>query len=148
MHITQRLLACRIRKVIAFHFAQISVLLQNANPLRSLTIDQVNAAIRAYEQEKARLEAESNKPGVRGLTARHTLAQLAASPLAERLNMALIKAEATVRQATKKFSVSGGGGVSGELPKPVKPTNGLVWWMNRDLQAKKKLYGRRASKFN
>jgi hypothetical protein len=110
-------------------------------------LEDVNAAIRAYEREKARLLAESEQPGVRGLTAKHTLAQLAASPLAERLNTALIKAEAAVRAAVRKF---GNGMTGGEASgsSSGRPTQGTMFWMTADLEVKKSLYGRRASKFN
>jgi len=106
-------------------------------------LEEVNAAIRAYEKEKQRLEEESKLPGVKGLTARHTLAQLSASPLAEKLNRALITAEAAVRLATKNFNamLAKGGDQAG------KPTGGSVFWMNKELEQKEKLYGRRASKF-
>ena len=110
-----------------------------------LALEEVNESIRAYEREKARLEAESKQAGVRGLTAKHTLAQLAASPLAERLNTALIKAEAAVRKATKMF---GNGMVPGEATETSgKPSQGTMFWMSADLEVKKNLYGRRASRF-
>jgi hypothetical protein len=111
-----------------------------------LALDEVNEAIRAYGQEKARLMAEAEKPGVRGLTAKHTLAQLSASPLAEKLNAALIKAEAAVRKAVKKF---GNGYEAGEAAQSSgKPTQGTMFWMTADMEQKKTLYGRRASRFN
>merc|ERR1712232_551166 len=71
-----------------------------------LALEEVNKRIRAFEAEKARLEAEAQKPGVKGLKAKNELAQLDSSPLWEQLNAALITAEAAVRIATKKF---GGG---------------------------------------
>merc|ERR1712232_1440085 len=74
-----------------------------------LALEEVNKRIRAYEAEKARLEAESKLP-VKGLKAKNELAQLDSSPLWEQLNAALITAEAAVRIATKKF---GGGNYSG-----------------------------------
>jgi hypothetical protein len=107
-------------------------------------LDDVNEAIRAYEREKARLMAESQQAGVRGLTAKHTLAQLAASPLAENLNTLLIKAEAAVRKAVKLF---GNGYVAGSEATSSKPTQGTMFWMSADLEVKKNLYGRRASRF-
>lgn len=105
-------------------------------------LDDVTKAIRAYEQEKARLEEESAKPGVRGLTARHSLAQLAASPLAEKLNKALITAEAAVRMVTRRIQKEMESGEGGSKQ------SGSAFWMNRELEEKQKLYGRRASKFN
>ena len=107
-------------------------------------LEEVNEAIRAYEREKARLMAECKQPGVRGLAAQHTLAQLAASPLAEKLNKALISAEAAVRIATRKFGPGGTEVVESEDSKPVQ---GSLWWLNRDMEDKKKLYGRRASQY-
>jgi len=107
-----------------------------------LALEEVNAAIRAYEKEKNRLQEESKLPGVRGLTAKHTFAQLAASPLAEKLNTSLIKAEAAVRRATRLF-----GDASSLTPAEIsalRPTQGTVFWMNADLDVKKKLYGRKA----
>jgi len=105
-------------------------------------LEEVNKAIQAYEAEKHRLETEADKPGVKGLGAKHQLAILGASPLAEQLNKSLITAEAAVRIATRKFG-------DGRAPAPAteteyrKPTEGSMWWMNRDLEQKKKLYGRR-----
>merc|ERR1712232_944333 len=98
-----------------------------------LALEEVNKRIRAYEAEKARLEAEAQKPGVKGLKAKNELAQLDSSPLWEQLNAALI--------TTKKFgggNYSGGSGGDGVA----RPTDGAIWWMNRDLEEKKKRYGR------
>jgi len=109
-----------------------------------LALAEVNEAIQAYEAEKHRLTELSEKPGVKGLGAKHQLAILGASPLAETLNMKLIKAEAAVRMATRKFGsgkvvVSSQGGSDEHR----KPTEGSMWWLNRDLEEKKKLYGKR-----
>jgi hypothetical protein len=101
----------------------------------------VNKRIREYEAEKARLTELSQGTGVKALTAKNQLAQLDASPLAEELNRALITAEAAVRLATKKFG--GGSGSSGEAGSGC-PTDGALWWMNRDLDEKKKKYGPKA----
>jgi len=99
-------------------------------------LDDVAAAIRAYETEKARLEEGSKLPGVKGLAAKNLLAQLLSSPLAERLQTSLIKAEAAVRLATKKAmeeaKVANGG-----------KSAGSVWWMNRELAERQKMYGRK-----
>ncbi|KAH9260457.1 hypothetical protein BASA82_000134 [Batrachochytrium salamandrivorans] len=108
-----------------------------------LLLEDVNAAIRAYEKEKLRLEEESKYPGVRGLTAKHTFAQLAASPLAEKLGTALIKAEAAVRKANRLFG-NGAPISSGEGGGSKFSQSGAVYWMNADLEVKKTLYGRRA----
>jgi len=109
-----------------------------------LALEEVNRRIRAYEAEKARLEAESLLPGVKGLTAKNLLAQLDSSPLKEELNAALITAEAAVRMATRKFGgggsySGGGGGAAGGMA----PTEGSIWWMNRDLEEKQKRYGKK-----
>jgi hypothetical protein len=107
----------------------------------------VQLQIRAYEAEKSRLvEAISQESGVRQLSAKNTLAQLDSSPLAEKLNAALIKAEAKVRIATKKF----GKPQSTEAVRMSPPhrtcaeelsmggNSGAIWWMNRDLAEKQK----------
>jgi hypothetical protein len=98
----------------------------------------VNKRIKAYEAEKARLEAQAQEPGVKGLRAKNQLAQLDSSPLKEELNKALISAEAAVRMATKKFgsgtyTFTSGGGVSS--------SDGALFWMNKDLEEKQKRYG-------
>mmetsp|Transcript_125629 Transcript_125629/g.177292 ORF Transcript_125629/g.177292 Transcript_125629/m.177292 type:complete len:279 (-) Transcript_125629:91-927(-) len=107
-----------------------------------LALEEVNKRIRAYEAEKARLEEASKLPGVKGLKAKNELAQLDSSPLWEELNAALITAEAAVRIATRKF---GGGNYSAPADGSAAraaPTEGSIWWMNRDLEEKKKRYGR------
>jgi hypothetical protein len=104
-----------------------------------LALEEVNKRIRAYEAEKARLEAESQCPGVKGLRAKNMLAQIDSSPLKEELNKALITAEAAVRIATKKFggaAYGGAGGVPG-----AGPADGAIWWMNKDLEEKQRRYG-------
>jgi hypothetical protein len=107
-----------------------------------LALEEVNKRIRAFEEEKARLEAESELPGVKGLGAKNMLAQLDNNPLKEELNAALIRAEAAVRKASKMF----GGGAPVNL-KPgesrAAPTEGAIWWMNRELEEKKKRYGKK-----
>jgi len=108
-----------------------------------LALEEVNRRIREYEAEKARLEAESQLPGVKGLRAKNLLAQIDSSPLWEELNKALITAEAAVRIATRKFG-GGGTGVSGEGGSNAA-SDGAIWWMNRDLTEKKKKYGPRAA---
>jgi hypothetical protein len=109
-----------------------------------LALEEVNRRIRAYEAEKSRLEEESKQPGVRGLKATNELAQLDSSPLWEELNKALITAEAAVRIATRKFQGQGGqgGANSGEN---FSNASGAIWWMNRDLEVKKKRYGKKSS---
>jgi len=107
-----------------------------------LALEEVNKRIRAYEAEKARLEKESQLPGVKGLKAKNELAQLDSSPLWEQLNAALITAEAAVRMATKKFGGGNYSGGNGGGDGVSRPTDGAIWWMNRDLEEKKKRYGR------
>jgi len=104
-----------------------------------LALEEVNRRIKAYEAERYRLEEESKLPGVRGLKAKNELAQLDHSPLAEELNKALISAEAAVRIAIRKFGGQGGGGGGGDAG----PTQGALWWMNRDLEEKQKRYGKK-----
>jgi len=101
-----------------------------------LALEEVNKRIKAYEAERFRLTEESKLPGVKGLKAINELAQLDSSPLAEQLNKALITAEAAVRIAVRKYGGGGGGGAGG-------PTEGALWWMSRDLEEKKKRYGRK-----
>jgi len=78
---------------------------------------------------------------VKGLAAKNMLAQLENNPLKEELNAALIKAEAAVRIASKMF----GGGKPVNLSAGsgrIAPTEGALWWMNKDLEEKKKRYGK------
>jgi len=103
-----------------------------------LALEEVNKRIRAYEEEKARLEAEAAGTGVRALGAKNMLAQIDSGPLKEQLNKALITAEAAVRIATKKFGgkAFGGEGEGGS-------SDGAIWWMNRDLEEKQRRYGKK-----
>jgi hypothetical protein len=101
-----------------------------------LALEEVNKRIRAYEEEKARLEKESQGTGVKALGAKNLLAQLDSSPIKEELNKALITAEAAVRIASKKF-----GGVSSGSSVDNSMSAGAVWWMNRDLEEKQRKYG-------
>ncbi|KAF2076809.1 hypothetical protein CYY_001886 [Polysphondylium violaceum] len=107
-----------------------------------LALEEVNKRIRAYEEEKHRLTEESALPGVKGLGAKNMLAQIESSPLKEQLNEALIRAEAAVRIATKKY---GGavfnGGAAGSDGAGAGSSSGAIWWMNRDLEEKKRRYG-------
>jgi len=106
-----------------------------------LALEEVNRRIRAFEAEKARLEAESKLPGVKGLSATNLLAQLENNPLKDELNKALITAEAAVRIATKKFGGGGTGAKGDGSGASVSPTDGAIWWMNRDLEEKQTRYG-------
>lgn len=101
-----------------------------------LALEEVNNRIREYECYKAQLEADAELPGVKGLRAKNLLAQLESSPLCEELRKALITAEAAVRRAVKLFAgktAEDGGG----------PNDGALWWMQKDLEMKKKKYGAR-----
>lgn len=68
------------------------------------------------------------------------------SPLPSRILLisfqALITAEAAVRIASKKFGGSTGIGSSGG--EGGGSSDGAIWWMNRDLEEKKKRYGPKA----
>jgi len=106
-------------------------------------LEEVNKRIRAYEAEKARLEALAAGTGVKALGAKNLLAQLGAGPLAEELNKALITAEAAVRIATRKF----GGQLAtndGRKSQAANFSSGAVWWLNRDLEQKKEMYGKKS----
>merc|ERR1711988_1984051 len=106
-----------------------------------LALEEVNKRIRAYEAEKARLEAIANSgSGVKALGARNMLAQIESSPLKEELNKALITAEAAVRIATRKYG--GGSGGTSSSANYEQPQAASIWWMNRDLEEKQKKYGR------
>jgi len=100
-----------------------------------LALEEVNKRIRAYEEEKARLTAESQGTGVKALGAKNMLAQIDAGPLKDELNKSLITAEAAVRIASKKYGGQSGGADGGAS------SEGAIWWMNRDLEEKKKKYG-------
>lgn len=103
-------------------------------------LEEVNKRVRAYEAEKQRLEEESNLPGIKGLKAKNELAQLNSSPLWEQLNKALITAEAAVRIASRKYGVNATGKNNGDSSNAVR-TNGTMWWLERELKAKKEKYG-------
>jgi hypothetical protein len=113
---------------------------------------EVNARIKAYEAEKARLTKIANKndgKGVKALGARNTLAQIESGPLAEQLRAALITAEAKVRIVARQQKIrlaayrSGEGGDEGGGGQP--RTEGTVWWLEREILEKKKLYGPRGN---
>lgn len=108
-----------------------------------LALLEVRKAVAAYEEEKRRLTEEAKLPGVKGLKAKNLLAQLDASPLWDKLNKALITAEAAVRIASRKFGagrvVDAGAGGSGE---PMR-TEGAIWWMERELAEQQEKYGNR-----
>lgn len=106
-----------------------------------LALEEVTKRIKEYETERMRLEEASQKPGIKGLQAKHSLAIFDEGPLKEALNEALIHAEAAVRAATRKFGGSAGG-ASGDGGAESAPTEGSIWWMNRDLEEKKRRYGR------
>merc|ERR1712032_438573 len=108
-----------------------------------LALEAVNKKIKEYECEKARLqEIVDTKTGVRALAAKNTLEQIDSSPMKEQLNRALITAEAAVRIATKKFGGGASSQTSGSGERAAGPSQGAIWWMNRDLEEKKRKYGR------
>jgi len=108
-------------------------------------LEEVNIRVRAYETEKRRLEDESESgTGIKALKAKNELAQLLHSPLWSAINKALITAEAAVRIASKKYGVNASGLNTGAGGGVVR-TNGTMWWLNRELEEKKKKYGRTAS---
>jgi hypothetical protein len=104
-----------------------------------IALENVNERIRAYEAEKARLTELSKLGGVKGLGAKNMLAQIESGPLMEELNRALITAEAKVRIAKKRFGGASGGGEEGAA---AAPSQGSIWWMDKDLAVKKSRYGR------
>lgn len=106
-----------------------------------LALEEVNRRIKAYEGERTRLETQAALPGIKGTAAKHSLAIFDEGPLKEALNEALIHAEAAVRAATRKFGGGGAGG-AGAGDDSSSPTDGSIWWMNRDLEEKKRRYGR------
>ena len=116
-----------------------------------MALEAVNKAIAEYEAEKARLTEASELPGVKGMKAKNELAQLNSGPLWEKLNVALITAEAAVRMAVKKFGGGGGAVVSGAAAPgaaaaaaaPSIRTDGAIWWMKRDLEEKQRKYGKK-----
>jgi hypothetical protein len=103
-------------------------------------LEEVNRRVNAYETEKRRLEDDSEGTGIKSLKAKNELAQLQNSTLWSEINKALITAEAAVRLASKKYGI----GVPGSLPSGSggPRTNGTMWWLNRELEQKKKLYGK------
>jgi len=105
-------------------------------------LEEVNKRVRAYEVEKTRLEETSKEPGIKGLKAINELAQLNSGPLWEQLNKALITAEAAVRIASRKYGVRADG-KGGEGAGNAARTNGTMWWLERELRAKKEKYGGR-----
>ena len=105
-------------------------------------LEEVNAAIAAYEAEKYRLQdLIDNATGVKKLRAVNEMAQLESGPIKERLNRALITAEAAVRIATRKYGA--GGSYKGGDDGGAAPSQGAIWWMGRDLAAKQARYGGR-----
>jgi len=103
-------------------------------------LEEVNIRVRAYETEKKRLEDDAESgTGIKALKAKNELAQLLNSPLWNAINKALITAEAAVRIASKKYGVNASGASS---EGGVVRTNGTMWWLNRELEEKKKKYGR------
>jgi hypothetical protein len=109
-------------------------------------LEQVNRSIAAYEAEKQRLtDAAEGGKGIKALKAKNELAQLESGPLWEKLNKDLITAEAAVRIATRAALARGANvgkaPVEGKNQGPPR-IQGAVWWMQRDLDEKKRKYGR------
>lgn len=105
-------------------------------------LEEVNKQVRAYEEEKKRLEDESESnggQGIRALKAKNELAQLKSSPLWEKLNKALITAEAAVRIASRKYGAGSGSSSSEGSGR----TYGTIWWMERELREKQEKYGKK-----
>jgi len=104
-------------------------------------LEEVNRRVNAYETEKRRLEDDSEGGNsIKALKAKNELAQLKNSPLWSEINKALITAEAAVRLASKKYGIGVPSGVPGASSGP--RTNGTMWWLSRELQKKKELYGK------
>jgi len=104
-------------------------------------LEDVNKRVQEYEKKKQELEEiAATGSGIKSPKAKNELAQLTSSPLWENINKALITAEAALRRAQKKYGVTG----TGEAPASGAPrTNGTMWWLDRDLRAKKEKYGPR-----
>jgi len=107
-----------------------------------LALEEVNKKIQAFEAKKAALTVIAAGTGVKALGATNELAQIENSPEKDELNKALITAEAAVRIASKKFGGSAGGGSGSSSGS----SDGALWWMNRDLEEKKKRYAPAAKK--
>lgn len=104
-----------------------------------LALQEVNDRIRDFEAEKQRLTDLSELPGVKGLGAKHQLSSLMVSPVAEELQVALIKAEAAVRLAIKAAKA--------DMEENANSNQrGTMFWMQSDLKLKQKLYGSHAKK--
>jgi hypothetical protein len=105
-----------------------------------LALQEVNKRIAAYENERARLQAEiDSNTGVKQLKAKNELEQIEKGPLREQLNAALITAEAAVRIAIKKSKGGGGAGGGGTSSR----NQGSLWWMEYDLAVKQRKYGKK-----
>jgi hypothetical protein len=120
-------------------------------------LEAVNAAIKAFEAEKYRLEEAGKGTGVAAMKAKHSLAILFAGPLAEELNKSLIVAEAAVRRAIRLYGdkqvavtdairARGGEGAPRSASLSGRPNQGSLWWMGKDLEVKKARYGKVGNK--
>lgn len=105
-------------------------------------LEEVNEQIRKFEAKRLALENAAKKPGVKGLSAKNELAQLDSSDLANDLNKLLISAEAAVRIVSKKYKIRASTNTPGGSTKIVE-TNGSVFWLEKDLEAKKKKYAKK-----
>jgi len=113
-------------------------------------LEAVNADIRKVEKEKARLQKIADGgSGVKALGAKNMLAQMDSSPLMDHLRKSLITAEAKIRIVNKKLKKQGKStslappSEGGEVTYGAPSSSGTVWWMNRELEEKKKIYGPR-----
>jgi len=102
-----------------------------------IALNNVNQAIREYEEKKRKLKEGASQPGVKGLKFKTELNELTNSPIAEKLAHAMIDAEAKVRLAVKASRAKM------KQDAPGGPNAGAIWWLNRDLEEKKRLYGRK-----
>lgn len=101
-------------------------------------LDDVNKKIREYEILRQRLTEEANGPGIiKSNKAKHELAILDSSPLAETLRKLLITAEAAVRIAAKQ----GGSNVDSSTEQSAPKTQGAIWWLQKEVAVKKAKYG-------
>ena len=89
-------------------------------------LEEVQKVIRGIENKKAELSQKSKGTGVAAMRAKAELEQLCSGDNTE-LNKALITAEAQVRKVQKLT------GCTGSIA-----AQGMMWWMNRELEEAKK----------
>ena len=86
-----------------------------------------------HEKDKHKLKEVIAIGGVKGMSAKHELAILEAGNCHSDMERALIRAEASLRKASSQHQ-------EGIEKEPV--LKGSVWWIERDIQNKKKLYAK------